>query len=66
MGWLNRQEGYKKMNKKKYTYRLGWKVNGQWKYKRIATEDDLFVAIADIIAQAESISINKVKEAFRL
>ena len=50
----------------KYIYRLGWKINGQWKYKRISTEDDLMVAIADVIEQAESISINKMKERFTL
>ena len=52
--------------RRNYTYRLGWKINGQWKYKRISTDDDLMVAITDVIAQAESISINKVKERFKL
>ena len=49
-----------------YHYRLGWKVNGSWKYKRIRDKIELMVEISSIVGIAESISINRVKERFAL
>lgn len=49
-----------------YQYRLGWKVNGSWKYKRIRDKIELMVEISSIVGIAESISVNKVRERFKL
>ena len=49
-----------------YQYRLGWKVNGSWKYKRIRDKIELMVEISSIVGVAESISVNRVRELFRL
>lgn len=49
-----------------YHYRLGWKVKGTWKYKRIRDKIELMVEIASIVGIAESISVNRVRERFTL
>jgi hypothetical protein len=49
-----------------YRYRLGWKINGSWKYKRIRDKIELMVEISSIVGEAESISVNRIRECFRL